>query len=144
MKSHVSLSLVALVLTLGFCLTGNTFAQATAGQTGAGQHGGMLSSLSPGDKAKLLKARQEVLAANPDLKAEQEDLMKQREAMKNDPDATPEERTAFFQSFVAHDQKMKAAMLKVDPTLAPVFAQLDQEMKQKMAQRAAAAGGGGN
>jgi hypothetical protein len=110
----------------------------------AGKPGGMLSSLSEEDKAKLIKARTEVLQSNPDLKAEQDDLMKQREAMRANPDAAPEDKMALYQSMMAHEQKMKAAMLKVDPTLQPVLDKLDAEMKQRMAQRAAAMGGAGN
>ena len=137
---------MALVLVFELSGSGIVLAQtnSTATPSAPSQNGGRLSFLSPQDKMKLLKARKEVLAANPDLQAEQQDLMKQREALKDNADATPEDKMELFQSFTAHEKKMQAAMLKVDPTLAPVFAQIDQQMKQKMAQRAASAGGGGN
>jgi len=87
---------------------------------------------------KLLKARREVLANNPDLKAEQEGLAKQREELK---DGSDDDKKILFQNLMAHEKKMRAAMLQVDPTLQPIFDQIDQAMKEKFQQRAASAGG---
>ena len=89
-----------------------------------------------------MKAREQVLANNPDLKAEQEGLTKKREALKAQGDsASPEERQALFESYMSHQKKMKVAMLKVDPSLGPVFAQIDQQMKEKFQQHAAPGNG---
>jgi len=92
---------------------------------------------------RLLKARQQVLDSNPDLKAEGDALKKQGQALKGG-DATPEDKMDFLQSMQAHQQKMKAAMLKIDPTLGPIIDQAEADMKQKMQARAAQGGGGGN
>lgn len=140
MKPQLFLTVIALVLG-SFC-GGLAWAEpqssgpAAAGPAGAGRQGGMLSFLNEEDKAKLLKAREDVLAKNPQLKAEQDNLKKQREDLKNDGNATQEDRMALFQDYMAHEQKMKVALLKADPSLAPILDKIDQQMKQKMQQRA--------
>ena len=139
MKSYWQLGAVVFTLMLGLSCGETAVAQ---DQSAAGQQSGPLSSLSAQDKMKFLKARKEVLANNPDLKAEQESLTKERAAIKNEGDnATQDERTVLFQNTMAHEKKMKAAMLQVDPSLGPVFDQIDQQMKQKFQQRAAQNGG---
>lgn len=90
------------------------------------------TSVSMQDKIKFMKTRKQVLSNNPDLKAEQDSLAKQRQGIK---DASPEDRKAFLQNWMAHQKKMKAAMLQVDPSLGPVFDQIEQQMKQKLEQR---------
>jgi len=133
MKS--SLKLVAVVFALIVSCSGSqtVFAQA-ASPTAASPSA---TPLTPEDKAKLLKVRQQVLDSNPDLKAEQDNLKKQGQALKGG-SATPEDKAAFMQSRADHQAKMKAAMLKIDPTLGPVIDQAAAEMNQKMAARAAA------
>jgi hypothetical protein len=88
------------------------------------------------DKMKLMKTRNEVFANNPDLKAEADSLKQQGQTIKGG-NATPEQKMSFAQSMKEHQDKMKAAMLKIDPTLGPLIDQADAEMKQKMAARAA-------
>ena len=83
-----------------------------------------------------MKARQQALDSDPALKAEADALKKQGQSLKGG-DATPEDKMAFMQSLQAHQEKMKTAMLKVDPTLGPVIDQAAAEMKQKFQQRAA-------
>lgn len=105
-------------------------------QSGSGQ-GSRLSFLSSDERSELMRARKTILANNPDLKAEQEDLRKQAQALKSgDGSANPDDKKALMQNFLAHEKKMKAAMLQVDPNLAPVFDKIDAAMKQKMQDRA--------
>jgi len=125
-----------LVLAIGFVCMGVAFAQDAQdnSQSGGGQdqHHGLLSSLSAEDKMKFIKARRQVLADNPDLKAEQEDLAKQRESLKSQgSNASQDDRKTLFQNMMAHEKKMQTAMLAVDPSLSPVFDQIDQQMKEK-------------
>jgi hypothetical protein len=138
MKLRFSLSALA----AGLLCTGAVFAQDTQGApdnsqqgTGRQQHG-FLSSLSAQDKMKFIKARQQVLANNPDLKAEQEDLTRQRQALKSQgSNASQNDRKTFFQNMMAHEKKMREALLQVDPSLSSVFDQIDQQMKGKFHQR---------
>lgn len=95
---------------------------------GPGDREHMLSFLSPEDRAKLMKARDEVLSTHPELKEEEESLKQKRDEMK---DGSPEDRKALFQEFMAHEKKMRAAMLQVDPSLQPIFDQIDQHMKER-------------
>ncbi len=85
---------------------------------------------------KLMKVRKQVLDSNPDLQAEQDAIKQQGQTLRSG-DATPQDKAAFMQKLQAHQEKMKAAMLKVDPTLGPIIDQAEAEMKQRMQQRAA-------
>jgi hypothetical protein len=91
---------------------------------------------------KLIQARKQVLANNPDLKTEQENLAQQRQALKSQGSgASQVDRKALFQSRMAHEKKMRDAMLQVDPSLSSVFDQIDQALKQKIQQRRASQSG---
>jgi hypothetical protein len=110
-------------------------------ESGGGMRGGrMLSFLSAEDKAKFLAARQKAMADNPDLKAEGESLMKEGKAV-HDGTATPEDKQALLEKFMAYQQKLHDAMLKEDPTLQPIFDQIKQHMGQMMAKKEAASSG---
>jgi len=135
MKIHLPFHLTLCTLILALLCASPAFAQ---DDSGGGSRSAIFSSLSKEDKMKLLKARREVLANNPDLKAEQEGLAKQREELK---DGSDDDKKILFQNLMAHEKKMRAAMLQVDPTLQPIFDQIDQAMKEKFQQRAASAGG---
>ena len=75
---------------------------------------------------QLVKARQQVLTANPDLLAEEKKLKALHEAaQKSNPPPTAEQRNADFAEWKQYQKTMRAAMLKVDPTLGPIFAKLD-------------------
>jgi hypothetical protein len=146
MKSSLLCLAAVTILVLGFS-SREALAQSapnsgsTGASAGAGQRSGPLSSLSPEDKAKLMKARQEVLAQNPDLQTEQDNLKKERQDLKNNSDASPEDKMQLLQDFQAHEKKMQAAMIKLDPSLKPILDKLDAQMKEKFQQRAAQAGG---
>jgi hypothetical protein len=100
----------------------------------------MLSFLSPADKEKFLAARKKVMEANPDLKTEGEELMKEGKDMRGG-DAAPEDKQEFFEKFMAYQQKVRAAMLKDDPSLQSIFDQMDQHRSQMRAQHQKDGGG---
>ena len=83
------------------------------------------STLTDAEKDQLMKAHDAALAANPDLQKEA-DALKAAGAGAAQADKD------------AHKAKMRAAMLKIDPTLQPIFDKQDAAMKAKAA---AAAGG---
>ena len=78
------------------------------------------------EMTELNRARDKVFETNPDLKAENEKL----KAM-HDASATPtaDQRNAAFAEWKAYQKKMRGEMLKVDPTLGPIFAKIDAARK---------------
>ena len=79
---------------------------------------------------QLQKAREQVLGANPDLKAEEEKLKALHDSVQNQiPAPTADQRNAMFAEWKSYQKTMRAAMLKIDPTLAPLFAKLDSARK---------------
>ena len=100
----------------------------------------MISFLTPAEQEQYAKARAKALADNPDLKTEGENLLKQGQALMPDGAATDQQKVNyedarnFMEKMMIHRQKLRQAMLKVDPTLEPIFAQIDKhisEMKAK-------------
>jgi hypothetical protein len=87
------------------------------------------SALDNDEMTQLVKARAQVLAANPDLKAEEVKLKTMHDAMGQNPSATAEQKNAAFAEWKAYQKKMRAAMLKIDPTLEPIFTKLDESRK---------------
>jgi hypothetical protein len=82
------------------------------------------------DLAQLQRARAQVLAAHPDLKAEEEKLKALHDSVpKQSPPPTTDQRNAMFAEWKAYQKQMRAEMLKIDPTLAPLFAKLDDARK---------------
>ncbi len=88
-----------------------------------------MSVLDNDETVHLQKVREQVLAANPDLKAEEEKLKTMHDSAANQPPPTPEQKNAMFAEWKAYQKKMRAAILAIDPTLAPVFAKLDAARK---------------
>jgi len=112
--------------------SGMAFAQ-DAGGTGGRGHLGFLSAE---DRQHLMRVRQQVLNDNPDLKTEQESLMKEREYVKNKgTDATADDKQTLRNNFLAHSEKMEAAMVKVDPTVQPILEQVKAHMKERYEQK---------
>jgi hypothetical protein len=92
----------------------------------------MLSFLTPAEQEQYAKARAKALADNSDLKTEGENLMKEGQALMAQ--GTMEDKQAFLEAMNAHRQKLRQAMLKEDPTLEPIFVEIDKhilEMKTK-------------
>jgi hypothetical protein len=121
--------------------SGMAYAQ-DAGGTGGRGHLGFLSAE---DRQHLMRVRQQVLADNPDLKTEQESLMKEREYVKNKgSDATADDKQTLRNNFLAHSEKMEAAMVKADPTVQPIIDQVKAKMKERYEQRAGDGAGSGS
>jgi hypothetical protein len=81
------------------------------------------------EMTQLQKVREQVLAANPDLKAEEEKLKSMHDAQANMLSVTSAQKDAAFAEWKAYQKKMRVAMLKIDPTLSPLFAKLDDARK---------------
>ncbi len=90
--------------------------------------------LTPAEKAQLEKDHAAVLAANPDLKTEADSLKAQHEALKSQgANASPDAKTALKAARKELEQKMQIAMLKIDPSVAPILAKLKAAHKEKHA-----------
>jgi hypothetical protein len=80
---------------------------------------------------KLKAAREQVLAAHPDLKAEEQKLKAMHDSMQTQtPPPTAEQRNAAFAEWRKYQKTMRAETLKIDPTLSPIFAKLDAARKK--------------
>ncbi len=97
----------------------------------------MISFLTPAEQEQYAKARAKALADNPAIKSEGEDLIQQAEGVMST--GTMADKQAFMEKMSSHRQKLRQAMLKEDPTLEPIFAQIDQHLSQLRARQAAAA-----
>ncbi len=95
----------------------------------------MLSFLTPDEQEKYAKARAKALADNPDLKKDGEVLAQQGVSLLSGSwQSSAADRQAFMEKMNSHRQKLRAAMLKEDATLPPIFAEIDKhisEMKAK-------------
>jgi hypothetical protein len=101
-------------------------------QAAGGGGGGRMSFLSEDDRSHLIRVHEQVLAANPDLKTEQDSLKTQWQDLKSKGDsATPEDRSALRDSMTSHMKKMDAAMLKADPTVGPILEKIKAHMKER-------------
>ena len=93
-----------------------------------------LSILTPAQVKEYADARVKALADDPDLNAENDALKEQfADVMAN---GTAAQRQALLEKVDAHRQKLRAAMLKEDPNLGPIFAQIDQSMSEMKAKGA--------
>lgn len=137
MKTLLSAQRVGfLALALATASVTATFAQTTSTTTpaaptctaGGGHHHG--SVLTAAEKAQLKTARDEAFATDPSLKADEDTLKQQFESLKSAGDsATVDQKNALHAQARDFHQKLQAAELKLDPTLAPVFAKLQAAHK---------------
>jgi hypothetical protein len=88
----------------------------------------MLAFLTPAEQVQYATARAKALTDNPDLKSEGDVLLQQASSVMSD--GKPEEKQAFMEKMMTHRQKLRQAMLKVDPTLSPVFAKIDKHISE--------------
>ena len=120
-----------LALFLGFAAAGHAGAQAAAATNAPGSMPPM-PMLDNDERVQLKKAHDEVMATHPDLKAEEEKLREMHDSAGNE--AAPpsqDKRNAMFSEWKTYRQEMRAEMLKVDPTLAPIFAKLDRARRHE-------------
>jgi hypothetical protein len=125
-----SLKLVILPVVIGFFGVAPVLAQAPAA-TQAPESAPLPPPMLDNDEmVQLHKAREQVLAANPDVKAEEKKFKALHDAVQNQvPPPTADQRNAMFAEWKAYQKTMRAAMLKIDPTLGPIFAKLDAARK---------------
>lgn len=121
-------SLLSLALSLSLtCLAGADPATNTSAPVapppappGGGHMGGMgMGGITPEEGQELMEAHSAALQANPDLQAEGKALQAKIQA---------------------YQKKVEAAMVKADPNVGPILAEIDAERAQ---QRAAGGGPGG-
>ena len=116
---------------------------AAAGQ-GAGMRG-RLDFLTADEKTHFVRVRRQVMADNPDLTTEQESLKKEWEYVRGKgTDATADEKETLRNNFLAHNEKMTAAMLKADPSVQPILDKVKAHMQERWQQHAGANGDAGN
>ncbi len=109
-------------------------AQTTSGAPPAGDREyRMISFLTPAEQEQYAKARAKALADNPALNAEGDDLKEKFTGVMTT--GTPADKQAFMEQMNSHRQKLRQAMLKVDPTLEPVFTQIDKHISQMRAKQ---------
>jgi Spy/CpxP family protein refolding chaperone len=140
MKTLLSVQRVALLaLALGTASTTATFAQTTTTPSttaptcpagGKHQHDSVLTA---DEKAQLKAAREAAFAADPSLKTEHDSLKAQFETLKGEGKggATKDQWKALKEQERAFHQKLKAAELAIDSTLAPIFAKLEAAHKDR-------------
>ena len=133
MKTILSIPRVALwALALGSASVTATFAQTTTApaptcSAGGGHHHDHASSLTSDEKSRLKAARAAAFAANPSLQTEQASLKQQFETLKGEGKgvATKDQWQALHEQSRDFHQKLHAAEIAQDSTLAPVFAKLE-------------------
>ncbi len=86
-----------------------------------------LPMLDHDEATQLDAARAKVLSADPELKAENERLKAMHDSTTT---PTAEQRNAAFAEWIAYQKKIRAEMLKADPTLGPIFAKIDAARKK--------------
>lgn len=93
----------------------------TAG--GKHHHGSVLTAA---EKTQLKTAHDEVIATDPSLKTDADNLKQQFAALKSAGDnATADQKKTLHEQARDFHQKLQAAELKLDPTLAPVLAKVN-------------------
>jgi hypothetical protein len=96
----------------------------------------LTSTLTPEEKQQLLDDKTKVMAANPDLQSEQMDLMQQGMALQ-DGSATEEDKQALKEQFKTYVAKVRAAMIKLDPSIEPVLKKVEAQGAQIRMQHSA-------
>jgi len=88
--------------------------------------------LTADEKAHLEKVRDQALAADPNLKTEADSLKAQHQAMKaQGATANADSKQAFKVLKKEHERKLQTAMLKLDPTVAPILAKIKAAHKER-------------
>jgi hypothetical protein len=95
-----------------------------------------LAILTPDQQVEYAQAHEKALADNPVLKAEN-DALKQR-YLNVMTTGTSAEKQAMMERVDSHRQKLRQAMLKEDPKLGPIFAQIDKYISEAKAKGAPA------
>ena len=114
----------------------NSPAAPPAPANGPGTPGQLIGFLPKTDQDRIMSAYNKAMAADEGLKNEGDDLMLEAQDLE---EASPEDRQAFMEKVRSHREKVRQAMLKQDPTLAPVLDKIDKHPSEMRAQREKAA-----
>ena len=112
-----------------FLLRAQTPAPTPATNAPPSREMGMISFLTPAQQEQYAKAHAKALADNPTLKAEGDALKKQIMANGEHQDQ------ATIEKMNSHRQKLRQAMLKEDPTLGQIFAEIDKHISEAKAKQ---------
>ncbi len=115
------LRLAFLGLALGMATLIPTFAQTDSTPSAAPAKA---STLTPDEVAQIKKAHDAALAADPALKTEDDTLTKQRDELKANSSASADDKAAFKAKWHDHQDKLHAAMIKIDPAVQPLLAKM--------------------
>jgi hypothetical protein len=96
-----------------------------------------LDFLPMADQKRVLAAHDKALADFPALQSEDEAL---REEGRHQAGANSSDRIAFTEKYRIYEQKIRQAMLKEDPTLGPLLAQIDKHLSELRARHQSEAG----
>jgi len=97
-----------------------------------------LATLTPEEKTKLMSLHTQVIDQSPDLKKEEMDLMQKGLALQTSGQPPSDaDRQAFMAQARAHADKVRAAMIKADPSIEAVFAKITAQVEKLQAQAAA-------
>jgi hypothetical protein len=138
--------IVLMALALGTASVTGAFAQTTpatpttpapttpttpATPTGKGGKHNLDAVLTPAEKAQYEKDMAAALAANPALQTEADSLKAQHKALKKQGDsASADDKQALKAQIKEHAQKVQVAMLKLDPSVAPILAKIKAAHKE--------------
>ena len=91
----------------------------------------LISFLTPAEQDEYAVAHEKALTDNPALKAEGDKILSQGKTLMGS--GTAADKLAFVEMMNSHRQKLRQAMLKEDPKLAPVFAEIDKHLSEAKA-----------
>jgi hypothetical protein len=127
-----------MVLTLGG--VSSALAQNAPPAPPPGGHHQPLDFLTPEERKQYITDREKVLSSDSSLKAEQEALKQDRENLhKSGVKPTPEQRKAMRDKRAAFEQKINAAIIKLDPSASPIVDKIvahEKERAEKMKDKA--------
>jgi hypothetical protein len=91
------------------------------------------ATLTPAEKDQLSSARVKAMAQNPDLQTEEMDLMQKMMTLQQG-DATDADKASLRDAMRAHGDKVRAAMIKVDPGVQAVIQKVETQVEKLRAQ----------
>ena len=111
----------------------NSAASAPAAHTSDEHNNPLIAFLTPAEQDEYAVAHEKALADNPALKTEGEKILQQGKSLMGS--GTAADKQAFIEMMNSHRQKLRQAMLKEDPNLAPIFAAIDKHLSETKAKQ---------
>jgi hypothetical protein len=93
----------------------------------------MILFLTPAQRVEYAEAHAKALADNPSLNAEGDRLKEKFAGVMAG--GTAADKQAFIERMNSHRQKLRQAMLKEDPGLEPIFAEIDKHISEAKAKQ---------